>query len=229
MEIPVLEKSGRNREYESYTSDQCFKVIKGYIFDGLSYRKIEEKILGLDSDYFRGYQAMGILHYLGITDEFKGLFKGMSLSDAILELKSKADISYNDLIGILSGIEISESQSQEDINSEVAVDYTVGKEGQKKQIYTTRYERNPKLRKMAIQIHGLKCMACGFDFEERYGQRGEGYIEVHHVVPLANQEEQIQVNPYTDLVTLCANCHRIVHRKKNEILSLEELKNIIRK
>ena len=81
---------------------------------------------------------------------------------------------------------------------------------------------------MAIEIHGLKCMACEFDFEETYGERGKDYIEVHHVVPLSSQEEQVQVNPYTDLITLCANCHRMIHRKKNEILSLDELRQIIR-
>ena len=48
------------------------------------------------------------------------------------------------------------------------------------------------------------------------------------MVPLSSQEEQVQVNPYTDLITLCANCHRMIHRKKNEILSLDELRQIIR-
>ena len=203
-------------------------MVKGYIFDGLSHRQIDERILGLNSDYSRGYQAMGILHYLGITGQFKGLFKGIPLETAILELKNKTDTSYDELIAILSGMEISERQCQEDINTEAATDYIVEKEGQRKQIFTTRYERNSKLRKMAIEIHGLKCMACEFDFEETYGERGKEYIEVHHVVPLSSQEEQVQVNPYTDLITLCANCHRMIHRKKNEILSLDELRQIIR-
>ena len=51
---------------------------------------------------------MGILHYLGITGAFKGIFKEMSLEDAILELKNKADTSYDDLIAVLSGNETSE-------------------------------------------------------------------------------------------------------------------------
>lgn len=60
-----------------------------------------------------------------------------------------------------------------------------------------------------------------------YGERGKDYIEVHHVVPLASREEEATVNPDTDLVVLCANCHRMIHRKKNEILTLEELINLI--
>lgn len=229
MKMPMVKKSRRNREYESYTVEQHLAVVEGYIFEGLSHRMLDEKVLGLNSEYSHGYQSMGILHYLGITGEFKGLFKGLTTDEAIMELKNTADISYDDLIAILSGMEISEIQCQEDIENEIAMDYTVEEEGQQKWIYTTRYERKPKLRKKAIQIHGVKCMACGFDFEKTYGERGKEYIEVHHVVPLASRGEDIFVNPYTDLITLCANCHRMIHRRKNEILTLEELKNIIKR
>ena len=45
-------------------------------------------------------------------------------------------------------------------------------------------------RKMAIKIHGNKCMACGFDFESVYGKHGKNYIEVHHVVPLSYIEKK---------------------------------------
>ena len=105
MKIPELKKSSRNREYKLYTPEQHFEVVKGYIFDGLSHRQIDEEILDLDSEYSRGYQAMGILHYLGITGDFKGLFKDFLIEDAILELKNKADASYDDLIAILSRTE----------------------------------------------------------------------------------------------------------------------------
>lgn len=101
MKIPELKKSSRNREYKLYTPEQRFEVVKGYIFDGLSHRQIDEEILGLDREYSRGYQAMGILHYLGITGAFKGLFKDLLLEDVILELENRADASYDDLITIL--------------------------------------------------------------------------------------------------------------------------------
>ena len=34
-------------------------------------------------------------------------------------------------------------------------------------------------------------------------------------------------NPETDLVTICSNCHRMIHRKKNDIITPEKLKEII--
>lgn len=113
----------------------------------------------------------------------------------------------------------------EDDNESVVV--TSNKEGMQKQYYVTRYERSAKNRKMAIRAHGYKCMACGFDFEEKYGELGKEYVEVHHIVPLSSRTEVVEINPVTDLICLCANCHRMVHRKKNYVPSLEELKEII--
>ena len=101
------------------------------------------------------------------------------------------------------------------------------KEGRKVLYYTTKYERDPKNRKEAIRIHGTKCMACGFDFEETYGERGRNFIEVHHVKPLHDVNEETIINPSTDLICLCSNCHRMVHRKRDSILSLEDLKKIL--
>ena len=62
---------------------------------------------------------------------------------------------------------------------------------------------------------------------EFYGQRGKDYIEVHHVIPLSEFKTEIWVNPATDMAVVCANCHRMIHREKNNILTLEELKKII--
>ena len=89
-----------------------------------------------------------------------------------------------------------------DIHLEESTEFTVSThvEGAKKQIYTTRYERNQSLRAAAIRLHGTTCMACGFSFQKVYGDRGKDYIEVHHVKPLATTGEAIDVDPATDLV-----------------------------
>lgn len=93
--------------------------------------------------------------------------------------------------------------------------------------FVNRYERNPRIRVAAIRIHGTKCMACGFDFESVYGDRGKGFIEVHHIVPISTLAEDMVVDPEKDMIVLCANCHRMIHRRKDDILSLNELKRII--
>lgn len=94
--------------------------------------------------------------------------------------------------------------------------------------YSNKYERDKKNRKAAIKIHGLRCKVCDFDFQEKYGDLGQGFIEIHHKVPLYSLEEETLVNPYTDLVPVCSNCHRMIHRSMGITYSVEELKKIIK-
>lgn len=70
-------------------------------------------------------------------------------------------------------------------------------------------------------------MVCDFDFEEAYGELGKDFIEVHHMKPLYSLEEEIEINPEEDLVCLCSNCHRMIHRRRDKILTVEELKEIM--
>lgn len=100
-------------------------------------------------------------------------------------------------------------------------------EGAEKRCYTTRYERDPKKRAECIKIHGTKCAACGFDFEKVYGALGRNYIEVHHIVPLSQLNGELPVNPATDMLPLCSNCHRMIHRRKASVLSIQELRDIL--
>ncbi|WP_200627890.1 HNH endonuclease [Pseudomonas sp. LAM2023] len=101
-------------------------------------------------------------------------------------------------------------------------------EGSKTSFFGTRYERSTDLRMKAIAFHGLDCKACGFDFEQAYGEHAKGFIHVHHVVPISTFGGEQAVSPETDLVTLCANCHAVVHRKRDKTLSIEELKGMLR-
>jgi hypothetical protein len=96
-------------------------------------------------------------------------------------------------------------------------------EGGEKVYLSVRRERDPKLRDDALALHGLDCMACGFNFGQVYGAIGKGFVEVHHVVPLAEAGKSM-TNSATDLIVLCSNCHRMIHRKSGLCLSLNELK-----
>lgn len=102
-------------------------------------------------------------------------------------------------------------------------------EGGKKVIVEYRYERNLKLRSLALKIHGYTCMACGFNFEEYYGEYGKEFAEVHHRTLLSEYNNGSSTNPKDDLIVLCANCHRMIHRKKGITLTLDELKQKIKK
>ena len=106
MEIPNIIKSNRKREYALYDAIQVASVVYEYLFNGLSHRELDEKILHLDSSYSRGYQSMGILHYIGLRNDFKGFFVGLNVDQAIekLEQKNNGD-AYQELMGILSPLQ----------------------------------------------------------------------------------------------------------------------------
>jgi len=99
-------------------------------------------------------------------------------------------------------------------------------EGAVSQILVNKYERDPRNRQEAIAIHGKSCKACGFNFKEKYGNLGDEYIIVHHVVPVSQIGSGYVVDPARDLITLCANCHAMVHRE-DPPLSVEKLKQIL--
>ncbi|TGU71629.1 EVE domain-containing protein [Geomonas terrae] len=125
--------------------------------------------------------------------------------------------------------EVTEARAAKDVNAEEVEEKGPRLEGGVREYFGKRYERDPRNRREAIRYHGLACNVCGFNFEEAYGERGTGYIEVHHLKPISTFDEVQHVDPRTDLVTLCSNCHRMVHRKTDSILTHQELQKIIRR
>lgn len=101
-------------------------------------------------------------------------------------------------------------------------------EGERRQYFANYYERDRNLRADAVFYHGTICQICGFDFEKVYGKHGEGYIEIHHIHPISNYKEPTKVDPIKDLIPICSNCHRMIHRRKDHVLSPEELRRLIR-
>lgn len=100
---------------------------------------------------------------------------------------------------------------------EAADDGTTALEGRLLARWTIARERDPKLRSRKIERarrlgQPLQCAVCAFDFGHFYGPLGEGYIEVHHLLPLhisGPRETQLD-----DLAFLCSNCHRMCHRSR---------------
>jgi 5-methylcytosine-specific restriction protein A len=99
-------------------------------------------------------------------------------------------------------------------------------EGKATRQEVTRYERSPVNRAAAISLHGAICKACGFDFAKVYGAIGDGFIEVHHITPVSDLGGPVLIDPLVDLVPLCSNCHRMVHRQDPPI-SVDELRSVL--
>jgi hypothetical protein len=124
--------------------------------------------------------------------------------------------------------ELYDTSSKDIEGMEAEEDYQALEGGSQPRL-VNHYERNAVLRSKAIAIHGTKCKACEFDFKATYGKHGEDYIEVHHLKLLSKLVVPTMIDPKTDMTVLCSNCHRMVHRNKNNVLSVDELIRLIKR
>lgn len=179
---------------------------------------------------------------LGFENEFKGLMitNGFN-SDGTVATGSCIDPNYSNIIEQIfswlkirvrtklqleekyRNIEDRTTETETDLDFDTVGDIESRTEGGEKVVISVRAERDRRNRNEAIRIHGLKCKGCDFDFGKTYGIWGKNYIEVHHVIPLWKSQQRT-TNPRKDLTVVCANCHRMIHRKKNITLTIEELK-----
>ena len=100
-------------------------------------------------------------------------------------------------------------------------------EGAVTQILVNRYERNARARRSCIDHYGAKCLACGIDFGDRYGEHGKGFIHVHHLLPLHKIAKAYKVDGVKDMRPVCPNCHAMIHCRA-QMLTLARLKKIMR-
>ena len=87
-------------------------------------------------------------------------------------------------------------------------------EGATYRIAINAYERNQQVRSACIEHYGASCYVCRFNFGATYGDVAEGYIHVHHLVPLSEIGEEYEVDPVKDLRPVCPNCHATIHRRR---------------
>lgn len=120
-------------------------------------------------------------------------------------------------------------------NETIAIDYPdeayvnnqLFPEGAKLTVQVNRYERNPEARAKCIEIHGTRCEICKMSFAETYGFFAKDFIHVHHKTPLHQISESYEVNPETDLIPVCPNCHAMLHRQENGCsMTVERLKQL---
>ncbi|WP_018351635.1 HNH endonuclease [Longispora albida] len=93
-----------------------------------------------------------------------------------------------------------------------------------------RRERNPRLKVKKLAEARRKgqviaCEVCGFDFKQVYGDHGHEYIECHHRTPLSVTGQV--TTKLADLALICSNCHRMIHRKADNWLTIDQLKDIV--
>jgi 5-methylcytosine-specific restriction endonuclease McrA len=87
-----------------------------------------------------------------------------------------------------------------------------------------RRERDPELARKCKVRDSYRCQICSLKFEDRYGAIGKGFAEAHHKVPLSKLNGPVK-NAVDALITVCANCHRMLHRMSGQEGDIAELRS----
>jgi predicted HNH restriction endonuclease len=99
-------------------------------------------------------------------------------------------------------------------------------EGLIKEVKYFRSKRNRAIRDQCAERDHYTCQVCGFNFEKVYGERGKRFIEVHHINPMANFDTEHEIK-LKDLISLCSNCHSMVHYG-GDFLDIDELRKTLK-
>ena len=131
------------------------------------------------------------------------------------------DFAYNDIKENLKKIE------SEKVKMKTFDENFIIAEGFKKVTEKAVYERSKKLRNFAIEyytVNGrINCNCCNFNFQDFYGNIGQGFIEIHHIKPIFQYEENLNdtmIKAVTNLIPVCSNCHRMIHRSRKQLLEI---------
>jgi 5-methylcytosine-specific restriction protein A len=222
MLMPKLNHSGRDREFKLYNSYEKSLICKGWLFNGTGHRKLDKDILGLDFAKSRGFQSRGVLGCLGLSVDFKNIFKGQDLFTAVENLKNDSQdfefiielLEYNpefsEIINTDSHkIESSQNDSSENRKNRLKNNLTKPK---KQKSYVYAYTRNPDVVAEALYRANGVCESCSEKAPFNRKSNGTPYLEVHHIKPLSEQdvtEESLDV--LENVLALCPNCHRKMH------------------
>lgn len=119
-----------------------------------------------------------------------------------------------------------EEELVEPLAEELASDQKF-KEGSRISVTINAYERNGKARAACIKHYGYTCCVCEINLSKTYGRIADRFIHVHHVNPIGSKKEEYTIDPIRDLVTVCPNCHAMLHRV-DPPLFVDDLKNIFK-
>jgi 5-methylcytosine-specific restriction protein A len=145
----------------------------------------------------------------------KGLEGGSKLDEELFNEFVDKKENLNELANGIRSVTLN-SEISDEIRAVSDDEIFYGKEGKVLFKYHRYRERNSSVierkKKQFVKENGrLFCENCGFDYVKIYGKLGEGFIEAHHIVPIHKLNGET-TTVESDLILLCANCHRMIHR-----------------
>jgi len=206
------------------------------ILEGRKDTKFSQKVRNLVShntlerlEYatYRSIHGNGIFQ---ITETGKGY---LIENTEIIEYLLSNNFAYKDIKDSFEDVSVAKENRKKVLTYDENLMIT---EGTKRNRNVILYTRSSKLRDFAIEKYTvgghIKCVVCLFDFFDFYGEIGKNYIEIHHVKPVLQYEEEEEDKFLKDalenVIPACSNCHRMIHRNRQNPLSVVDLKVCIK-
>lgn len=213
----------RTKSAKNYLANQ---TLEEWSFCKLAAESFEISWGGATKPFFKTHGFVNILEFEDTSFKKSVINKFLTWSDSIeyLDLRQKfkndqENMKRFELMIHFDQIPISIRNSERWLYDNEKEFY----EGFRNQIKIENLFRDRKLIKHAKEFHGVTCSVCNFNFEKFYGIHGKGFIEMHHLIPIKKGPRKTKI---TDLVPVCSNCHRMIH-KGGSMLSIEYLKDLI--
>ncbi|MDM8541275.1 HNH endonuclease [Desulfococcaceae bacterium HSG9] len=140
--------------------------------------------------------------------------------------KNVNDALVERIVGFYVAIGRALSENQKSVPKPDDTDVYSAKENRKQVVTHLRRERNPYLSLLRKQQDKYQCQICEMKFQDVYGEIGKDFAEAHHIVPLT-QLDGPQTVSVDDLITVCANCHRMLHKLQGGAEDIDELKDML--
>lgn len=162
-----------------------------------------------------------------LTKGNKYLVKNAELTNYLLT----NDFKYEDIKKAFKETHEKQKKEPQSFDENVVIS-----EGLKKIVTSEAYQRSSKLRDLALEYYTksgkISCRACSFNYEDFYGPKlGHLFIEIHHQKPIFKyRDDDLRIfleNAVKNVIPVCSNCHRMIHRKRDHILALSSLKRLI--
>ncbi|MCI0602496.1 HNH endonuclease [bacterium] len=88
-------------------------------------------------------------------------------------------------------------------------------------------ERSGYLAELCKVRDRYRCQICKMTFSKVYGDKlGDSFAEAHHLKPLGKQLDKV-ITAIEDLITVCSNCHRMLHRMDGNPKDWKKLKIVV--
>lgn len=189
----VKQESIQNNKY-------CWELFPGSIktIDNVDLRNLYGKICIITNTGERPFKS----NYIQSSNEVAVSYQSQLLSYIDNQIWQKRQIQQSSKIRAMSDVRIRNKVGS--ANPRTKKEHV---------LITEVYDRDEYMSEYAKRRANRSCQRCGWI--SKYLVDGLNYIEVHHIVPLANNG----ADHWSNMVALCPNCHKEMHYSKNPDLA----------